>query len=354
MKNNIFIVGTGRCGSTLLSNMFNLNEQILSISEFFTGITDLGTLMDECFPKEQISAKHFWSLLSSPPKKQNLMLKEGIAAKEILYKISDNAHFTNETGIPAIMLTTLPHISDNPDELFYELEQYILSLPNAYISVFYNAFFEWLKKRLNKQIWIERSGGSLRGIHRLYKTFPDAKFIHIVRAGQNCSISMEKHYAFRLVMVVFQLMEILGVDPFEDSNREWVDDLYDDIAYFLPENFDAEKFKNFRLSPSLFGYYWSGEIAEGMKTFAKIPNKQKLTIQYEHILSDPIASVQKIAKFVGNEYCSEKWINQASALIHAPKSNHKELSDAEQRFLNNSCKLGFDVLKKFDIHYSYC
>jgi hypothetical protein len=40
----VFVVGTGRCGSTLVSNILRAHPGVLSLSEFFTFITDLGTL----------------------------------------------------------------------------------------------------------------------------------------------------------------------------------------------------------------------------------------------------------------------------------------------------------------------
>ena len=48
-----FVVGTGRCGSTLVSNMLNLHKEVLSLSEFFAFITDLGTLIPEAFPNKE-------------------------------------------------------------------------------------------------------------------------------------------------------------------------------------------------------------------------------------------------------------------------------------------------------------
>ena len=33
-----FVVGTGRCGSTLLSRMLAMNEQVLNLFELFSGI----------------------------------------------------------------------------------------------------------------------------------------------------------------------------------------------------------------------------------------------------------------------------------------------------------------------------
>src|SRR6478609_11866194 len=111
MNKNIFVVGTGRCGSTLLSNMFRKNDNILSVSEFFAFTTDFGTLLHKSFPKEEVSAAHFWQVIGHPHAKQNLMLREGIAIKEVLYKVTEHSGFNLETGVPAIMQTTLPHLS---------------------------------------------------------------------------------------------------------------------------------------------------------------------------------------------------------------------------------------------------
>ena len=36
----VFIVSTGRCGSTMLSNMVNLHPRMLSVSEFFSSLAD--------------------------------------------------------------------------------------------------------------------------------------------------------------------------------------------------------------------------------------------------------------------------------------------------------------------------
>ena len=38
----VFVVGTGRCGSTMLSNMLRIHPEVLSLSEFMVAIADLG------------------------------------------------------------------------------------------------------------------------------------------------------------------------------------------------------------------------------------------------------------------------------------------------------------------------
>ena len=46
----VFVVSTGRCGSTMLSNMLRLNPEILSLSEFFS------LLMPDPLPAGELDA----------------------------------------------------------------------------------------------------------------------------------------------------------------------------------------------------------------------------------------------------------------------------------------------------------
>src|SRR5262249_60770926 len=56
----VIVVSTGRCGSTMLSNMLRLNPEILSLSEFFS------LLMPDPFPAGELDAAAYWRLLSGP------------------------------------------------------------------------------------------------------------------------------------------------------------------------------------------------------------------------------------------------------------------------------------------------
>lgn len=49
-----FVVGTGRCGSTMLSNMLRQHPRVLSLSEFYASVVDFGRRMDETFRLERL------------------------------------------------------------------------------------------------------------------------------------------------------------------------------------------------------------------------------------------------------------------------------------------------------------
>jgi hypothetical protein len=284
----VFIIGTGRCGSTLLSNMLREHPAILSLSEFFSSVTDMYTRLPQAFPEGTIQAAQFWEILSGHYQKQNLMIRHDIAVEEILYPYrASTAHFNAETGVPAILQTALPHLTADHDALFDEVHQFVLSQPPALIGVHYQALFAWLQHRFKQQVWVERSGGSLRIVTQLLEQFPTAKFVHIVRDGRDCAMSMSRHYAFRMALIAFYLQMALGCDPYEDDDRSGVADLSDELYRFLPEHFDADAFRAYQVTPSLFGRFWSGELMRGLPVLSQIPPDRRLTLRFEDFLTTP-------------------------------------------------------------------
>ena len=218
----VFVIGTGRCGSTLLSNMLRQHPQILSLSELFSFVSDLGCAIADAFPEGHVSGPQLWAILAAQLPRQNLMLKHDVAMPEVLYRWQDgNSRFNAQTGVPAISQVCLPHLSDTPDTLFEQLQELVCSLPPAPIGVQYQRVFAWLAEQQGAPVWIERSGGGLRIVARLMQHFPNARFIHIVRNGSDTALSMSQHLGFRFVFAAFQLLEVLGVDPYVHPDRRW-------------------------------------------------------------------------------------------------------------------------------------
>jgi len=261
----LFVVGTGRCGSTMLSELLREHEHVLSLSEFFTLTTDLGGRIAEGFSPEPIDAAAFWRLVAGAHPKQTTMLRHDVVMPEVLYRPTGSSRFTAETGVPAILQTVLPHLCADADDLFAEVEAFVATLPTAPVAAHYARLFGWLARRFGKRTWVERSGGSLRIVQRLTDAFPTARFLHIVRDGRACASSMSKHLGFRMALVAMQLAEILGADPYESTDRTWISDVPDELLDFLPERFDGEAFRAHRLPLPLFGHYWSGEIVQGLR-----------------------------------------------------------------------------------------
>ena len=173
----VFVVGTGRCGSTMLSELLREHEHVLSISEFFSFTTDLGGRIAQGFAPEPIDAAAFWRIVGGAHPKQSTLLRHGVAMPEMLYRPSGSSRFSVDSGVPAILQAVLPHLSSDPDRLFAEVETFVASLPSAPVAEHYARLFAWLTTRFGKRMWVERSGGSLRVVQRLIDAFPGARFL---------------------------------------------------------------------------------------------------------------------------------------------------------------------------------
>ena len=342
----VFIVGTGRCGSTLLSSIINTHPDMVSISEFFSFISDLGTNIGGAFPENPVSAEYFWNLIGNCHKKQNLMIKQDVAMDEVVYPWKDPRYqHTDQTGVPAILQTTLPHLTDECDALFIKLRDFILVQKEQPIQAHYSTLFHYLQTTFNAKFWVERSGGSLRIIHRLEQMFPNAKFIHIVRDGRDCAISMSKHYGFRMVVTAFQMIEILGLDPYEDNDREFASDLPDELYPLLPEHFDRQAFIDYDIPLSLYGHYWSGELAAAAETLKNLPKNRLLTVQYEDLLQQPRKTMAGLLAFMNLDDTDEAWLSHVSTMIRKPNSSWRNLPTEAQKRLEEACRPGFEVLE---------
>ena len=70
-----------------------------------------------------------------------------VAMKEVLYPYkSTSSYFSAEIGVPAILQTTLPHLTPEHDNLFAEIEDFLTCCPTATIQQHYQTLFNWLSK----------------------------------------------------------------------------------------------------------------------------------------------------------------------------------------------------------------
>ena len=74
----MFIVGTGRCGSTMMSSVVRLHPRLLSLSEFFT------SLAGRAFTLREPDGERFWKMLTTLSPIAGKMLAMGGAMDEVL------------------------------------------------------------------------------------------------------------------------------------------------------------------------------------------------------------------------------------------------------------------------------
>ena len=108
------VVGTGRCGSTLLSRMLSQNPGVLSLFEWFSGIDQFFR-----FRTDPIAGSELASRLKQDHPMLTAVLKRGYEVPEVAYPFGQNgARFDLGDPVPWCLGIALPRISQQPDQLF--------------------------------------------------------------------------------------------------------------------------------------------------------------------------------------------------------------------------------------------
>jgi hypothetical protein len=351
MSRPTFVVGTGRCGSTMLSNMLRDHPGVLSLSEFFSTVTE-GGRRGECFSQLPIDGPHFWSIISERAPVLRFCLRHNVRYEECLYPCDDpSARFSRQTGVPGIMATTLPHLTDDHDRLLDLIGTLVANWRPAPIRDHYKRLFGWLASRFGRRLWIERSGASLGMVALLLQLFPDARFVHMIRDGRDAAISMHRHEGFQLLYVINMLQAYLGVDPLTSDDRSQLERVPADLRHFLPETFDIEHLRALPVSLSTWGASWSQQIVEGLPLFKGMPADRLLTLRYEDLVSDPTRQLDLLAQFLGDEFVDEDWSVRCAATVRTPKSTWCDLPEGEAHALTEACRPGFERLRELGVGY---
>ena len=160
----VFILSTGRCGSTMVSNILNRHPRVLSLSEF---ISYIGI---RSFSRRRPTGNWMWNLYSRQQHRTRLMLRGRY--EELLYPLDDPLARFSQHDVPPILCATLPHLTERYEELFDEIEPVVRDQPRQPPAGHFRHLFEWLCQRFGCTVWAERSGGSLLFASRLLHEFP--------------------------------------------------------------------------------------------------------------------------------------------------------------------------------------
>ncbi|BCJ33133.1 hypothetical protein Athai_06360 [Actinocatenispora thailandica] len=332
------VLGTGRCGSTLLSTVLNRHPRVLSLSEFFT------SLDPDAFPAGEIDGERFWGILSTPRSKAMTQLRHGVAPGEYLYPFG-SGRFTAQTGVPPICLVSLPHLSDRPDEVFDELAAAVPRWGRAPVAEQYGRLFDWLCDRFDRDVVVERSGASLRFVPGLRACFPAARYLYLDRDGPAASASMSRHPSFRLEVRVLEMMDVLGVDPYLSPSAEHAARLPPELRCLLPDRFDGAALMSQPIPLPVFGMIWSHLVADGVRELAAVPADRIEYLRYEDVLADPVHRFRQLAAMLGVD-APDGWLAEAVTLVRpGPGAGRPELPEPDRRALREACDLGGQALR---------
>lgn len=324
-----FIVGTGRCGSTLLSTMIAKNPAVLSLFEFFNGLDGA-----KRFRPEPMSGAAYRDLICEVHPFLHPVLARGYDVPEVTYPLDDPAfRFDRASGVPWILGVTVPRLSDDPDALYDEIRAWLEPQPPRPPAEHAQALFAWLMKRLGRSVWVERSAGALDYLGPLEACFPDARFLHIHRQGEEAALSMREHHAYRLAIVLtYQLPP--GTGRSTEALRRAAPD--DDRMTRMIES---------RPSAEYFGRFWTGQVERGMAAAPKLERERFHTVRFEDLVARPRDVVAEVADFLALPDPRGAWLAEAAALVRGtPPSRLAELPPDEALLLREACARGNALL----------
>lgn len=308
MADQFLVVSTGRCGSTLMSNLMNMHDKVLSLSEFFTmvgpGILRLsdmdGHATWETMCRVSQHSKDLMRLATIP---------------EILADVSGGEPYPEP-----LELITIPHLAKSVRPWVREaFEQATTRLPLAPVHQHFVDIFDGVREIYGRKVWVERSGATLDYLHLLLPCFPNAKLIHIYRDGPETAISMSRHPYFQLRAVhkllahphpsVERMLEVGG-----------------------------------KLMPGDYGHYWSDMMVKGLKALAD-DGRPVLHVSYEALLDQPGLWLHRIFKFMGLSDDNYP-LDEARELMHKPRARWAGLPVEKQRSLDEACEPGTIALNR--------
>ena len=317
-----FVVGTGRCGSTLLSRMLDCHPDGLVLSEFLGALDRLNF-----FNPGIVSSDELKRILCANNVFIDIVNARGKIDKTQLL----DAFNPLEQSVPCLLVSAMPFLSDKPDELFAEVLAAVDRYPDQPLSAHYLQLFAWLQKRFGKSFWIERTGAALEYMPQLHRFFPKSNYVHIHRDGPETVISMMNHGYFSALISFFT----------KQATREELEQTEFGGMPITPDDPISQRMYAHPPSYEQFAAYWNYQLLLGYRTFARLDASQYLEIRYEDLLAEPNAVITRIAEFFELPE-SPGWIDKAAAVIDAKEitSAIGRLPEDDQAVLREACMPG--------------
>lgn len=324
-----FVVGTGRCGSTLLSRMLSQNEQLLSVFEFFSGIDQFFRFRPGPVPSEELAQR-----LGQDHPMLTMVLKRGYEVPEVVYPFgAPGMRFALGDPVPWSLAIALPRISLDPDSLFDEMIRGVRAQPAQPLAAHYRALLDGLARRLGKQCWIERSGSSVDTVGELVSLFPEAKFVHIHRDGRETALSMREYPVLRVAIQV--MYGLLGEIEYSHEGLS---------ALERRDPAAIDRLLTARPPIELFGRYWSELIQKGWPSVQRLGPECVLDVRFETMVAEPFVTLRRIHDFFDLPG-GDDWIARGAALVRGmPRLRFPELPRDEQVRLDAACADAMQLL----------
>ena len=321
----------------MVSNILNRHPRVLSLSEFFS------YLGMRAFRRRKPTGDWMWSLYSHHRIRTGLLVREDY--EELLYPFHDpHARYTRG-DVPPLLCTALPHLSDEHEALFEELEPVVRGQPRQPLADHFQHLFGWMCARFGRDVWVERSGGSLLFGSALLRRFEDARVIHVYRDGRDTAISMSRHYPFRMLVASLRVLRSRGIDVMALIGRDRLWDLVNPWMEPVVNTFiNPERLPYDELTIADFATLWNVLIAKGHRLFGHLPSDRLLNLRFEDVQKAPQAQIRRLIRFIDPALEDEAWLREVSTIPRPTASKFERLDAAERAAITQACRPGLESL----------
>ena len=338
IKTLTFVVGTGRSGSTALSQVLRLHPDVLSLNELYSCIDGPPALS-----RQPLTGPEFWRCLRDPMEVFDRMVRSGTPLPEFIYNRHPEWRYSAETtGIPAVSMMALPHLTDDPDALLDSLEPEVTGWPERPAPQQWEALFGALATRIGgREAAVERSGYSLHRVDLLHELFPQARFVHLHRDGPDCALSMSRHNGYRMIALLREIISRCEVGSPSELTEDHLKELPDDLVQLLSPQYDPALVLDREMPVPGFGTLWSELITEGMEYLSAIPSQQQTSLSYERLLDAPRQELARLADFIGVQPFAE-WLEEGDELLDGTgrRGSAQRLPESELAAVRENCAAG--------------
>lgn len=330
------ILGSARCGSTLVSQILRLHPEVLSVSELFA------TMGPHAFRPQQPDGARFWAHLATPSRAMAKVANPEAAPSEFLYgRVAAPAH--DPFLCPPLLAVTLPHLADDPDRLFAALGPAIQARGRAPLADQYRALFADLAQAVGgRAAWVERSGGSLVAAGTLRAMFPEARLVLLLRDGAETALSMRDYPAARLAIWCWRHLGRLGLDLLHPDRHFGRGAIWPLVAA-ISGRVGLRRILDRRPGLDEAGAFWSAVTLAGLRG---LTGAAPLVLHYEALCRTPVPAIAALGEHLAGS-APPGWLAQAAALPQRRRSRLMELPAAERAMLARACAPGEQAIRDF-------
>ena len=291
------VISSGRCGSTLLSEL--INDEPETLSGFETLAPVRGHLMFS--PLREMTGAEYWALCSEMSPQGSLMTRLGIMPKQFAYPGTGRWSGDLES-LPPILYVTLPKISSDPDHLFDTLAERVQDFPVQTPGQHHRMLLDLIASIQGRRRWVERSGASSLVAYPWLAACPDVNVVYLTRNIADTARSMSKHASFQFAAVRHEFHLRYGADPYSPISGEWLPDISElppDLQRLMPDQLTADVLRNANFDIGVFEQMVAHMNGSAEQALASLEPARLHRIRYEELLAEPVGELEKLGAFLG-------------------------------------------------------